>query len=73
MGPGGSDPQSPARASMTIDDIDIVEMNEAFAAQAKACRRELGKKKKKSRSGAIEYRWRRDRTSGTRWVRPEGG
>jgi acetyl-CoA acyltransferase len=25
-----------------MDDIDIVEMNEAFAAQAEACRRDLG-------------------------------
>ncbi len=30
------------RAGLTIDDIDLVEMNEAFAAQALACIRELG-------------------------------
>jgi acetyl-CoA acyltransferase len=29
------------RAGMTIDDVDIVELNEAFAAQAIACLREL--------------------------------
>jgi len=31
-----------ARAGLTVDDLDVVEMNEAFAAQAEACRRELG-------------------------------
>ena len=30
------------RAGLTIDDIDLVELNEAFAAQALACVRELG-------------------------------
>src|SRR5262249_44035413 len=30
------------RAGMTIDQIDVVELNEAFAAQALACVRELG-------------------------------
>jgi 3-oxoadipyl-CoA thiolase len=30
------------RAGLTIDDIDLVELNEAFAAQALACIRELG-------------------------------
>jgi len=42
MGPVEATRKALARASMTIDDIDIVEMNEAFAAQAEACRRELG-------------------------------
>jgi acetyl-CoA acetyltransferase family protein len=31
-----------ARAGLSIDDIDLVELNEAFAAQAVACIRELG-------------------------------
>jgi acetyl-CoA C-acetyltransferase len=31
-----------AQAGMTIDDIDIVELNEAFAAQVVPCREELG-------------------------------
>jgi 3-oxoadipyl-CoA thiolase len=31
-----------ARAGLTIDDIDLIELNEAFAAQAIACVRELG-------------------------------
>lgn len=30
------------RAGIAINDVDVVEMNEAFAAQAEACRRELG-------------------------------
>lgn len=41
MGPVESSRKALARAGLTIDDIDIVEMNEAFAAQAEACRREL--------------------------------
>jgi acetyl-CoA acetyltransferase family protein len=31
-----------ARAGLTIDDIDLIELNEAFAVQALACIRELG-------------------------------
>ncbi|MGV2480078.1 UNVERIFIED_CONTAM: acetyl-CoA C-acyltransferase, partial [Salmonella enterica subsp. enterica serovar Weltevreden] len=31
-----------ARAGLSIDDIDIVEINEAFGSQAAACLRELG-------------------------------
>lgn len=42
MGPVESSRKAMARAGLSIDDIDIVEMNEAFAAQSEACRRELG-------------------------------
>lgn len=42
MGPVEASRKAMARAGLTINDIDIVEMNEAFAAQAEACRRELG-------------------------------
>jgi acetyl-CoA acyltransferase len=42
MGPVESSRKALARAGFTMDDIDIVEMNEAFASQAEACRRELG-------------------------------
>ena len=42
LGPIRSSRKALARAKLTIDDIDIVEMNEAFASQAEACRRELG-------------------------------
>jgi acetyl-CoA acetyltransferase len=31
-----------ARAGLTVDDLDLVELNEAFAAQVLACIRELG-------------------------------
>ncbi|MBF9033757.1 acetyl-CoA C-acyltransferase [Rhodobacterales bacterium HKCCE2091] len=41
LGPIEASRKAMARAGLTIDDIDIVEMNEAFAAQAEACRREL--------------------------------
>lgn len=41
MGPVESSRKALARAGITIDDIDIVEMNEAFASQAEACRRDL--------------------------------
>ncbi|MGB3830473.1 MAG: thiolase family protein [Mesorhizobium sp.] len=42
MGPVEASRKAMARAGLSIEDIDIVEMNEAFAAQAEACRRELG-------------------------------
>ena len=41
MGPVEASRKAMARAGVTMKDIDIVEMNEAFAAQAEACRREL--------------------------------
>ena len=41
LGPIESTRKALARAKLTIDDIDIVEMNEAFATRAEACRREL--------------------------------
>lgn len=41
MGPVEASRKAMARAGITMDDIDIVEMNEALAAQSEACRREL--------------------------------
>ncbi len=41
LGPIASSRKALARAGLEIGDIDIVEMNEAFAAQAEACRRDL--------------------------------
>jgi acetyl-CoA acyltransferase len=41
MGPVESSRKAMARAGVTMKNIDIVEMNEAFAAQAEACRRQL--------------------------------
>ncbi len=42
LGPVGAIRQTLARAGMTIDDIDLVEINEAFAAQVVPSARELG-------------------------------
>ena len=42
LGPIESSRQALARAGMTIDDVDVVEINEAFAAQVIPSARELG-------------------------------
>src|SRR5439155_1693914 len=42
LGPVGASLQALDRAGMTIDDIDLVEINEAFAAQVIPSYRELG-------------------------------
>ncbi len=42
LGPVGASRQALARAGMTIDDVDLVEMNEAFAAQVIPSYRDLG-------------------------------
>ena len=42
VGPVPATRQALERAGLTIDDIDLVELNEAFAAQVLACTRELG-------------------------------
>ena len=42
LGPVEASRKALARAGMTIDDIDLVEINEAFAAQVDPVRRELG-------------------------------
>ena len=42
IGPISSSQKALAKAGLTIDDMDLVEINEAFAAQAVACQRELG-------------------------------
>jgi acetyl-CoA acyltransferase len=42
MGPVPATRKALARAGLTIDDIDVVELNEAFASQAVACIRDLG-------------------------------
>ncbi len=42
MGPVGSSQKAMKRAGITTADLDIVEINEAFASQALACMRELG-------------------------------
>ena len=42
MGPVGATKKALARAGLKIEDIDIIELNEAFSAQALACIKELG-------------------------------
>ena len=42
IGPVPAARKALARAGLTIDQIDLVELNEAFAAQSLACIRELG-------------------------------
>src|SRR5262249_50951336 len=42
MGPVPATRKALVRAELTMDDIDVVELNEAFASQAVACIRDLG-------------------------------
>jgi acetyl-CoA acyltransferase len=42
IGPVGATHKALKRAGLTLDDMDVIELNEAFAAQALACTRELG-------------------------------
>jgi acetyl-CoA acyltransferase len=42
IGPVGATKLALKRAGLTLDDMDILEFNEAFSAQALACTRELG-------------------------------
>ncbi|MCY3564352.1 MAG: thiolase family protein [bacterium] len=42
MGPVPASEKALARAGLRVGDLDLVELNEAFAAQAVACRNELG-------------------------------
>jgi 3-oxoadipyl-CoA thiolase len=42
IGPVEAVPRALAAAGISLDDVDLIELNEAFAAQALACARELG-------------------------------
>jgi acetyl-CoA acyltransferase len=42
MGPVGATRKALARAGLAVTDLDVIEINEAFASQAIACMRELG-------------------------------
>ena len=42
IGPVGATKKALAKAGLTLNDIDIIELNEAFAAQSLACTRALG-------------------------------
>jgi len=44
MGPVPASRMALARAGLTLDQMDVIELNEAFAAQSLACMRELGMK-----------------------------
>ena len=44
IGPVKASEKALARAGLTIDDMDIIELNEAFSAQSLACIREMGLK-----------------------------
>jgi acetyl-CoA acetyltransferase len=42
MGPAEAIPRAVAAADLKLDDIDLIEINEAFASQVLACARQLG-------------------------------
>ena len=42
IGPVGATKKALAKAGLTLNDIDVIELNEAFAAQSLACIRQLG-------------------------------
>ena len=42
LGPIGASQKALKRANLNIDDIDIIELNEAFASQSLACIKDLG-------------------------------
>jgi 3-oxoadipyl-CoA thiolase len=42
IGPVGASRQALSKSGLTLNDMDIIELNEAFAAQSLACTRELG-------------------------------
>ena len=47
LGPIGATKKALERANLSINDIDIVEINEAFASQSIACLKDLGIDQKK--------------------------
>ena len=47
LGPISATKKALKRANLTIKDIDIIELNEAFASQSLACIKELGMEKQK--------------------------
>ena len=55
-GPVVSSEKALARAGLKMSDIDVIELNEAFAVQALAC-----SARALHRSGVHEHRWRRHR------------
>ncbi len=57
IGPIKATQKALKRANMTVDDLDLIELNEAFAAQSLACIRELklDQDKVNVNGGAIAY------------------
>lgn len=53
MGPVPATRKVLSKLGLTLDDIDIIELNEAFAAQALGCMRELGIKDDDSRANPL--------------------
>ena len=47
LGPIGASQKALKRANLSIKDIDIIELNEAFASQSLACIKDLNMKEKK--------------------------
>ena len=60
---GAGDAESAARAGLSVDDLDVVELNEAFASQSVACIDELGLD-----PGKGQLRTAARSPSGTRWA-----
>ena len=62
IGPKASE-KALAKAGLTLDDMDIIELNEAFSAQSLACIREMGLKDDDARINpnggavALGHRW----------------
>ena len=71
IGPVKASEKALAKAGLTLDDMDIIELNEAFSAQSLACIREMGLKDDDARinpnGGAIAL-WHPLGVSGTRIV-----
>ena len=56
MGPAPATRKALARAGLTLDDIDLIEVNEAFAGQYLAVEKELGLDRDESTSTAARSR-----------------
>ncbi len=67
IGPVAASQKALQRAGLNSSDLDIVELNEAFASQALACIRELELDPKRSMFTVARSHW------ATRWVPPVPG
>ena len=62
VGPAVAIPKAVKMAGLTLDDIDVYEINEAFASQAMYCVNELGIPAEKVRVCCLLFAWWRSRT-----------